>query len=210
MSLFQVISGSSPHSPPFVLMEGESPVASVFQFLQSLHLRGLSPTTLRAYAFDLLVFFRFLQVEKLSLQTIESRHITEWILSERSHHAAPRSINRRLMSIRSYLNAVDSSLCDRVFKQAGASFYKGSKNRALLGKSRLKHLRKAFTVKVPSVLITTLTPFELRRFFRSLRKYRDKAITSLMIFCGLRSCEVLSMDVNDIDFIENQIRVHGK
>ena len=43
-----------------------------------------------------------------------------------------------------------------------------------------------------------------------MKKYRDTAIVTLMIFCGLRSCEVLSLDVNDIDLIDDHLRVRGK
>lgn len=63
---------------------------------------------------------------------------------------------------------------------------------------------------MPSVLITPLTQSEIKKYFMGMRKYRDMAIVTLMIFCGLRSCEVLSLDINDIDLIDDQIRVRGK
>jgi integrase len=63
---------------------------------------------------------------------------------------------------------------------------------------------------VPSALITPLTAAEIKKFFLGIRKYRDTAIVTLMIFCGLRSCEVLGLSKNDVDLIDNQIRVRGK
>jgi site-specific recombinase XerD len=55
-----------------------------------------------------------------------------------------------------------------------------------------------------------LTPFEVKRFMTGLRKYRDIAILYLMIFCGLRSCEVIALEVEDIDLIDDRLLVRGK
>jgi integrase/recombinase XerD len=44
----------------------------------------------------------------------------------------------------------------------------------------------------------------------SLRSWRDKAIAGLMLLCGLRSCEVLALDVADVDVGARWLRVSGK
>src|SRR5450756_1254617 len=44
----------------------------------------------------------------------------------------------------------------------------------------------------------------------SLRTWRDRAIAGLMLFCGLRSCEVLTLDVTDVDVGGRWLRVTGK
>lgn len=204
-----------PHSQvPFVLLKDNQIVETVFRFLQLLHARGMSAKTIRAYAYDLLAFHRFLSDEAVPREAFDASHVVSFILSQRKLNAAPRTINRRLTVVRSYLNHLESNLGDRAFRQTGSppGFYRGAKNKSLLGPLRIKEKTKtrSLTVKVPAVLITPLTPAEIKKFLLGFRKYRDLAILHLMLFCGLRSCEVLSVDVNDIDLIDDFIRIRGK
>jgi integrase len=48
------------------------------------------------------------------------------------------------------------------------------------------------------------------RFWSSFRTSRDVAIVGLMLLHGLRSCEVLALNREDIQFPDSQIRVQGK
>jgi site-specific recombinase XerD len=60
------------------------------------------------------------------------------------------------------------------------------------------------------MVITPLSPTEVKKFLCGFRKYRDLAIIHLMLFCGLRSCEILNLKTGDIDLIDDFIRVRGK
>ena len=51
---------------------------------------------------------------------------------------------------------------------------------------------------------------QVARFWCSFRTSRDLAIVGLMVLTGLRSCEVLALDVDDLLVADSQIRVHGK
>lgn len=194
---------------PFVLRRGDKILSSVFGFLQFLHARGMSAKTIRAYAYDLLAFYRFVEDQAIDREHFDSRHIVPFILSQRKQNAAPRTINRRLTVLRSFLNHGDGGWGDRVLGQI-SSFYKGTRNKALLGPLRIQGKRKSLKVKVPGVLITPMTSVEIRKFLLGLRKYRDLAILHLMIFLGLRSCEVLSLEIHDIDLIDDELHVCGK
>ncbi len=210
MNELKVSRNHVPHEPPFVLAYGEQRVKEVFEFLRILMLRGVSSQTLRAYAFDLLSFYRFLRESCLTIDILQPQHAADFILSHRRRGAAPRTINRRLITVHSFLNSQYDGLGDELFQNSFSSFYKGRRNSALLGNLRLKGQRASLKVKVPSILIMPLTPFELKKFLTGLRKYRDIAILYLMIFCGLRSCEVLALEVNDVDLIDDHILVRGK
>lgn len=48
-------------------------------------------------------------------------------------------------------------------------------------------------------LPTALLQFDAGELLASLRTWRDRAITGLMLYCGLRSAEVLALDVADVD-----------
>jgi integrase len=51
---------------------------------------------------------------------------------------------------------------------------------------------------------------ETTRLLGSLRTWRDRAIAGLMLFCGLRSCEVLALNIADVDVGAGWLRVMGK
>ena len=59
-------------------------------------------------------------------------HMVEFLLSQRQHHAAPRTINRRLTVVCSFLNYLEPGWGDRLFKNKEPAFYKGTRNKALL------------------------------------------------------------------------------
>jgi site-specific recombinase XerD len=198
------------NTTPFALIDNEQPIAQVSDFLSLLHLRGLATQTIRGYAFDLLCFYRFLRQEALTIEKLQTKHLTTFLIAQRKAKAAPRTINRRITVIRSFLNAQYDGLGDRLFKATAPGFYKGRKNKALFGPTRLKSKRNAFAVKVPSQLIIPLSAQETKTLLSGFIKYRDRALVALMLFAGLRSCEVLKLEVYDIDFIAQQIRVRGK
>src|SRR5262249_12477834 len=155
-------------------------VKHVHAFLERLHARGLSSKTLRAYAFDLLAFYRFLSEETVVEDRFDSHYLTQFLLWQKERHAAPRTINRRLTVLRTFLNFQNPEWGERVFGQTH-SFYKGRRNKALLGPSRIPGRKKMLSVKVPGILITPLAPDEIQKFMAGLRSYRDQAIVQLML-----------------------------
>lgn len=211
MDELRVMANGDSDGVPFLLKEGETPVPDANDFLKSVHARGLSAQTVRAYAFDLLFFFRFLKKKCLIIKHLTPQHFIEFLLLCRKLGAAPRTVNRRLEGIRSFLNTQADDLGDRLLARSCPSFYRGEKNTGMLGTAYVKggH-RTKLRVKVPSLIITPLTPVEVKKFLCGFRKYRDLAVIHLMLFCGLRSCEVLNLQTTDIDFIDDFIRVRGK
>ena len=65
-------------------------------------------------------------------------------------------------------------------------------------------------VKIPRRVVVPLSNEEVERFFKSLRTWRDWSIVSLMLFCGLRSREVIEVKLDEVDFEEGRIRIVGK
>src|SRR5260370_38891560 len=59
-------------------------------------------------------------------------------------------------------------------------------------------------------VVVPLSVEEVARFWSSFRTSRDVAIVGLMLLHGLRSCEVLALNREDIQFPDSQIRVQGK
>ena len=65
-------------------------------------------------------------------------------------------------------------------------------------------------MRVPHRLPRGLAPAEVERLVGSFRTYRDKAIALLMLYGGLRSCEVLQVKLGDVDLAAKTVRVYGK
>ena len=53
-------------------------------------------------------------------------------------------------------------------------------------------------VRIPQTLVEPLTTEQVRLFLQTLSRYRDLCIVYLMLFCGLRSNEVLGLAMTDI------------
>jgi site-specific recombinase XerC len=65
-------------------------------------------------------------------------------------------------------------------------------------------------VRTPKRVIVPLSNQEVARFWAGFRASRDLAIVGLMLFDGLRSGEVRTLDRDDLLLSEAQLRVHGK
>jgi integrase len=65
-------------------------------------------------------------------------------------------------------------------------------------------------VRAPKRVIVPLSVDEVAQFWASFRTSRDLAIVGLMLLDGLRSCEVLALNCDDLLLDESQMRVRGK
>jgi integrase/recombinase XerD len=65
-------------------------------------------------------------------------------------------------------------------------------------------------VRTPKRAIVPLSAEEVAHFWASFRTSRDLAIVGLMLLDGLRSCEVLALNRDDLLLSESQLRVCGK
>ena len=94
---------------------------------------------------------------------------------------------------------------------APSPYYKGPGRDKNLGLHKMpKQRRLSLRVKVPRKVVEPLTVAQVGTFRDTLKRYRDLAITYLMLLCGLRSREVLTLTLPDVSFDENRLRIHGK
>lgn len=185
------------------------PLVEVNRFLTSLSLRGLSPRTRRAYAFDIVVLYRWLAATRRALKHLDGDLLLEFIRAQREAGAHPNSINRRLSTCRLLFRFVLRRDLDGAVGHAGP-YYRGRGRDRRLGLHRLPRRLPYLQVKAPIHVVEPLTAKEVRRFIRRLQRYRDLALVHLLLFCGLRSAEALGLQVADVSFDEAQLRVRGK
>lgn len=181
------------------------------RFLDALRARGLSPRTERAYAFDLVSLSRWLSTTTLTVEGVRAPNLIDFIATQQQHRAAPRSINRRLTTVRLFVRFLTGREVDQgVGILLPAPHYRGPGRDHALGLHRLSRRSRKLRVKEPRRLVEPLTPTQVRSFLRSLRRYRDLAIVHLMLLCGLRSREVLELATSDIVWADRRLRVQGK
>jgi site-specific recombinase XerD len=63
---------------------------------------------------------------------------------------------------------------------------------------------------VPPRVIEPLSREQVQRFWNSFRTVRDIALVGLLLLNGLRCCEVLGLELEDLSLSEAQARVRGK
>ncbi len=65
-------------------------------------------------------------------------------------------------------------------------------------------------LRQPRRVIVPLSAEDVARFWHSFRTFRDLALVGLMLLDGLRSCEVLALQLDDLQLPDAQMRVLGK
>ena len=182
------------------------------RYLSVLETRGLSLQTTRAYGFDLLYLFRWLNETEKVFSDLNQLDLLDYIQHQKNKSARPRSINRRLVTCESfYRYCYDKPITSVPGVSYPAPYYKGSGRDKKIGLFKLsKPFRLKLTVKVPKTLFETLTAPEVDVFLREVTRYRDISIVLMMLMCGLRSCEVLNLRKSGIDLVNAQLKILGK
>jgi len=188
------------------------PIAPANRFLAAVVVRGLSRATARAYGFDLVVLYRWLDRSQHSLASLSGRKLLQYIDWQRRAGAQPTTINRRLTTARLlYRFCTGRELDAGRGAMTPAPYYRGRGRERRLGLHVLPRQRQLkLRVKAPRRVVEPLSGTEVRQFLRTLRRYRDLAIVHLMLLCGLRSAEVLQLQLSDILAEDKQLRIRGK
>jgi len=168
--------------------EGVDARAQVERFLAS---PGLAEATRRAYRFDLEPFAAWLKGRGLGLDGVDARVLAEYaaeLARGRPRRLAPATIARKLAAVRALL-------------------------RFALGADRVPDIpltprRRRHLPHVPK-------PEELDRELDALAgegplALRNRALAELVYSAGLRSREAVDLDLGDVDFEAEAVRVRGK
>lgn len=182
------------------------------EYLEQLEIRGLSLQTVRAYSYDLSYLFNWLTIVGRSFKNFNQNDLMRFTKYQRKQNAKPRSINRRLTSCEVFYRFCYNTKipCTREVIYPNPH-YKSLPRDSSLGLFRFekKSILK-LRVKIDDERVKPLKFTEIRQFIESFSKYRDFAIIHLMLKCGLRASEVLSLTIENVDLKGNQIRIMGK
>jgi site-specific recombinase XerD len=161
---------------------------AVARFLAS---PSLSDATRRAYAFDVREFARWLQRRGTPLDAVDVRALADYTAElgrARPRKLAPSTIGRKLAAVRSFL-------------------------RFTLGPTRVPEA--SFAPRRPRRLPDAPRRDEIDSTLEGLEgdaplALRNRALVELVYSAGLRSHEAVGLDLADVSFEQEQVRVLGK
>ncbi len=204
------------------------------EYLSYLADRNYSPRTVRTYGFALLAFCRWLATLNIDLVDVTTDVLLRFLSAcheervpgrpggpkvvgldgRRIDILSPATINLRLAAVSglfAFRSMRDLDVPNPVPR--GRSVRRpspGERGGILAHVSRSPKRRSPLRVRDAKRLPVALNHQEVVRLLESLHTWRDRAIVGLMLFCGLRSAEVLSLDVRDVDIGARWLFVMGK
>lgn len=154
--------------------------------------RGSAAKTRRAYAVDLAQLAAWAEPAGLSPETVGHRDLRRYIAELTGGGAGPSTVARKLASIRGFfgylmrIGARGENPADLV----GAP-KRGSELPRVLSRTQMAELLDRIPAR---------TPLEIR----------DRAMLELAYACGLRSEEIVNLDLDSVEFEGERLRVVGK
>lgn len=166
--------------------------AALRTFDQDLQRRGAAERTRRAYGTDAAELAGWATANGLNPQDVDYKVLRRWAARMSQRGAAPRTLARKLASIRSlFRSLLEHGVLD----------------------SNPADLLPA--PKLPQTLPKTLKPDDIARLLERIPastplEMRDRALFELAYSSGLRAEELVDLDVTSIEFDSEQVRVEGK
>lgn len=185
------------------------------RFLEHLEVRNFSPATVRAYAFDLANFDEFAAGRRLDVAEVQAADLFAYLEWQRAKVlSAASTMNRRVSTVRSWFEflVMDGTVERNPVPRARRSSGLRAVGRGLLGHVARVPGRSAGSqlVSTPRRLPESLDTDDVSVFLADLNTHRDRAIVLAMVLGGLRSAEVRSLRLADVDMGMRRVRIIGK
>src|SRR5450759_4704474 len=209
LSLVHQPSATASASPYRLLDEQGQEVAWANAFLDAQRVRQLSPRSLRAYAYDLLHFARWLEDAPRPLAEITESTLLDYVRHQLDQEPkpSPQTVNHRL----GVVHCLYRFHCGQEIPAGQSHFQRTYTKRSPLGYGRPRRaVALGLRLRQPQRVVVPLSADEVAMFWRSFRTFRDLALVGLMLLDGLRSCEVLALQLEDLQLAGAQMRVLGK
>jgi site-specific recombinase XerD len=162
------------------------------RFDQDLVRRAVADKTRRAYESDARQFAEWAHERGVEPGQVDVRAIRRYVAGLAGRGTAPATIARRLAALRALFRVQ----IETGSRQDNPAELLGSPKRP----QRLPRVLKAIEVAALLDSIPAVTPLEVR----------DRALFELAYACGLRAEELVSLDLDAVDFDSESVRVEGK
>ena len=200
-----------PSASPYRLFDEQGQeVTWANAFLDAQRIRQLSPRSLRAYAYDLLHFARWWGPQPPQpLSAITESTLLDYVRHQLDQQPkpTPQTVNHRL----GVVHCLYRFHYGREIPAGQSHFQRTYTTRSPLGYGRPRRaLALGLRLRQPRRVIVPLSADEVAQFWHSFRTFRDLALVGLMLLDGLRSCEVLALQLADLHWAEAQMQLLGK
>ena len=176
-----------------------------------------SSRTRLAYAYDLRVFFEFLHsqnsvcsgmkitefplsvLDRITREDIEEYldYITYYVKDGKEYSNNERGKKRKLSALKSFYNYYFRSELIKT-------------NPAALVPIPKQHEKQIIRLDVDEVAVLLDQVEEGEKLTKNQLKYRDMALLTLLLGTGIRVSECVGLDINDVDFKNNGIKIRRK
>ena len=205
--------GAASASPYRIVSEPGGEIVWVNQFLDHQRLRGLTELTLRTYAGLLVHFLRWwsqtgVDVTQLAAGNFTEATLLDYIRTQRDqvHGPSMETINQRTTMLRRLFQFHHHDAMPHAPARLHRAWYRPPQ----WGRPKRWANEANLRLRVPPRVIEPLSREQVQRFWSSFRTARDIAIVALLLLNGLRSSEVLGLELGDLSLSEAQVRVRGK
>lgn len=156
--------------------------------------KNFSPKTVQAYSADVEEFLLFLSLNmEVSYLEVEYDHLRSWVVDLSERGLSNSTINRKTSALK--------------------SFYAFMYRLKLVTQNPLKlhsSLRVEKKIQIPFSIEEVREVLGGMDQADQFEAVRDRVIVELLYALGLRRAELLSLEVGDLDFFSNVVRVTGK
>ncbi len=154
--------------------------------------RGLSQNSIHGYSYDLKKFEKYLQTHGKNIFQATSADISNFILEERKKNNSTRTVARAVAAIRQFYRFLEMEK-----------------------KTDINPMNTIDSPDLEAHLPDFLSTEEIKLFFDQFDQAdpfecRDNALFELMYSSGLRISEVTALQIKDIDFENQLLKVTGK
>ncbi|MFH1825384.1 MAG: tyrosine recombinase XerC [Candidatus Firestonebacteria bacterium] len=164
-------------------MKRQEAISDFFKYIKIE--KNFSENTIISYENDLKQFFNF--VLKKEINEIQNVDIREFIVHLNSKKYSKASVERKIATLKSFFNYLKKEGILKINPAENISFPKKDK-------------------KLPRYLEID----EINYLLDNIEDIKDKAILETLYSTGIRVSELVNLDVKDIDFDNNLIKVLGK
>jgi len=168
------------------------PTELISRYREDCAMRGMSPESLRRYISSLKIYARYLQERDLDILNVDRnvlRSFLEYLRNER---------NVGLKTIGNYFTSM-------------AMFYEFLEFEEYVDKNPVHSVRKRYIRRYKDnddgQMRKLISVDEMARLINSTLDVRDKAIITLLAKTGIRRKELITLDVDDIDWVDQSIRL---
>jgi site-specific recombinase XerD len=155
---------------------------SILNYKRYLKRKNFSAQSVNSYLSKLKQFLTWLPVP---VETVTPNHVKRYLDTLLEKRMAPKTINERLVVIRSFYG-----------------YLRHEEDRKIVNPAV-----KGMALRLPKPLPRHAKQSDLDAFFAVITKKRDRALFMLMLRCGLRVDELAKLTLDAIDYQHNQIIV---